>query len=130
MEHPAPPFERGRDERRDRMVGRGAVGHEQGLGDPAGLEAALDHVGALGHKGAFAPPGGAVLQQPAQAADPLVRVGQRLGQEAASSAGVALALAATATRAPKASASRTARSARILRSTSTPAWCSPLMKRL
>ena len=97
----------------------------------AGVEGAADELGALGDEGALGPAGRTLLQQPAQPADPPVREGQPLGQEATSADGAsASASCAVCTSAPNAAGSLTARSARTLRSTSTPARWSPLMRRL
>src|ERR1700735_882656 len=95
------------------------------------IQGRANELGPFGHEGALAPTGRALLQQPAQPADSPVREGQPLGQEATSATGALdSASCAVATRAPNASESLTARSARTLRSTSTPARCRPLMRRL
>ena len=125
-EGPAPGGQPVGHDRRDLPVPGSLGRHEQRLWDGPGGQPAGDHLDPLGHEGAFGPAGGALLKQPAQTADPLVRVAELLAQEAATSAPVPGAFAeATATSAPKASESVTARSARILRSTSTPARCRP-----
>ena len=105
--------------------------HVDGLDGTAGVERTADELGTLGHEGALGPASRALLQQPAQPADPPVREGQPLGQEATSAIGAfERAACAVATSAPNASGSLTARSARTLRSTSTPARCRPLTRRL
>ena len=110
----------------------GAVGRDvEGLDRNGRVERAADELCSLGHEGALAPARRTLLQQPAQPADPPVREGQPLGQEATSATGALdSASCAVATSAPKASGSLTARSARTLRSTSTPVRCNPLMSLL
>ncbi len=115
----------------DGAVVRTGGRHVERLDRHAGVERAADELRTLGDEGALAPARRTLLQQPAQPADPPVREGQPLGQEATSATGaLASASCAVATSAPNASGSLTARSARTLRSTSTPARCRPLMSRL
>ena len=117
----------------DRPIGVALGRHVHGLDRCAGLEGAADQLGPFGHEGAFGPARRTLLQQPAQPADPPVREGKPLGQEATSVAeagAAASASCAVCTSAPNASGSLTARSASTLRSTSTPARCRPLIRRL
>jgi len=110
----------------------GTVGRDvHGLDGNIRIERTADELRPFGDEGAFGPTCRTLLQQPAQPTDASVREGQPLGQEATPATGALdNASCAVATSAPNASESLTARSAKTLRSTSTPARCKPLMSRL
>ncbi len=110
-----------------------AGGHVDRLDRHAGGQRSGQQLDALDDDDTFGPPQAGLAEQRPQALDPLVGGGQAaLAQEAASSAarGARSASFATCTRVENASGSVTARSASTLRSTSTPARCSPAMNLL
>ena len=101
------------------------------LDGDARVEGGADELRPFGYERALGPTRRALLHQPPQPADAPMRERQPLGQEATSlTATPASASCAVRTSAPKACGSLTARSARTLRSTSTPATWRPLIRRL
>jgi len=120
------------EERVRRLAELGVGGVEDRLDRRAGVEGGLEELRALGDEGALGAARARPLCEAAEALDALVAEAEgRLAQEAAS---VSVSCAsrcwrATATICAKAAWSRTARSARILRSTVTSAAFRPAMRR-